>query len=306
VLHLVRCDGVTVRGVRMHTHGKEGNDGIDIESKNVVISDCHIQSDDDAICFKSPDKDYVVENCAVTNCIIASNCNAIKFGTASLGGFRNIAVSNCVIRRATETSIWHWKEMYPYSVTEDFTNLAGLALEVVDGGFMDQVVISNIAMTGVQTPIFIRLGARKKPAGTLKNIIISGITATSESLMASTIAGIPGHCIENVILRDILIHSPGGGTAEWAEKTPDENEDKYPENRMFGKISPAHGLYARHVRNLTIDNIQCYAAKTEERPAFRFDDVKNYSLENYQATTPAGKQPLIKLIQSEPREKAGK
>ena len=37
------------------------------------------------------------ENLSVTNCTLATNCNAFKLGTESGGDFRNITVSNCTM-----------------------------------------------------------------------------------------------------------------------------------------------------------------------------------------------------------------
>lgn len=90
------------RGIKIYAHTNWNNDGIDIDGKNVVVSDCIIDCDDDAVCLKSDDDKFVVENVSITNCIIASNCNPIKFGTASRVGFKNIAISNCIIRAASE------------------------------------------------------------------------------------------------------------------------------------------------------------------------------------------------------------
>ncbi len=42
--------------------------------------------------------------------------------------------------------------------------ISGIALEMVDGGWLDGVVISNIRMQRVRTPIFLRLGARNPAA----------------------------------------------------------------------------------------------------------------------------------------------
>lgn len=102
VFRILQCDGVMVRGVRIYSFANENNDGIDIDGKNITVSDCIIDCDDDAICLKSDDPDYLVENIAISNCVVASNCNAIKFGTASHCGFRNVSISNCVIRRPSE------------------------------------------------------------------------------------------------------------------------------------------------------------------------------------------------------------
>jgi polygalacturonase len=293
---LAFSDGVMIRGIHIYSHGNHNCDGIDIDSKNVLISDCRIDCDDDAICFKSDRADFVVEHVVVTNCIISSNCNAIKFGTAGHGGFRNIAISNCVIHKASENNIRSWKKMIP-GVATDTTVISGIALEVVDGGFMDQVVISNISMRDIQTPVFIRLGSRKT-VGSLQNVLISGITAYSESWMASTISGIPGHYVDNVTLRDIILYYPGGANQEGIDKPVPENEKGYPENRMFGAKLPAYGLYVRHVRNLTIENFQCYTVQPDERPALVVDDVSNLSLNNFQASYPSGNLPLIRLIQT--------
>ena len=38
-------------------------------------------------------------------------------------------------------------------MTEKITGISGIAVEIVDGGLIDQVTITNISMTGVQTPI---------------------------------------------------------------------------------------------------------------------------------------------------------
>ena len=290
------CDEVRVQGINIYAHGNFNNDGIDIDSKNVLISDCRIDCDDDAICFKSDRPDFDVEHVVVTNCVLSSNCNAIKFGTASNAGFRNISISNCVIHKASENNIRNWKGTIR-GVAADTTVISGIALEVVDGGFMDQVLISNITMRDIQTPIFIRLGSRKT-AGSLCNVVISGITASNKSLLSSSITGIPGHDVENLTLRDIILYCTGGANADDATRTVPENEKGYPENRMFGTTLPAYGLYVRHVRNLTIENFQCFLLQPDSRPAFVFDNVHNLWLNNFQASPPSGNFALIRLIES--------
>ena len=94
-----------------------------------------------------------------------SDCNAFKLGTESTGGFQNIAVSNCAIRD---------------------TRLSGIALESVDGGILEGVVISNIVMRNVRSAIFVRLGDRARPyqeglarpgVGSARNISLMSIDA---------------------------------------------------------------------------------------------------------------------------------
>ena len=295
----LRCsnsDGIRINSIKLYSHGNHNCDGIDINSRNVVISDCIIDCDDDGICFKTDAPGFDVEHVTVSNCVISSNCNGIKFGTGSFNAFRNISVSNCVIRKASENNIRTWSKMLR-GISADTTVISGIALEVVDGGIMDRVVINNISMQDVQTPIFIRLGNRRGN-GVLKNVTISNIVAENESLITSSITGIPGHYVENVTLRDITFTYTGGADEKDASIVVPEKISEYPENRMFGPVLPAYGLYVRHVKNLTIENIQCRVRKPDYRPAFIFDDVHNASLNNFQADVSLGKSPIIRIDNS--------
>jgi len=270
-LKLLGNEHVIVKGISIYSHTNFNNDGIDIDSKDVIISDCFIDSDDDALCFKS-DRNSICENVVVTNCILASNCNFIKMGTASFGGFRNIAISNCVLRPASESNIRFWNKIIT-GITDSITGISGIALEVVDGGFMDHVTITNISMKGVQTPVFIRLGSRRNPTGSLKNVLISNITATTHSLIPSSITAVPGFYVENVALRDMIIHCKGGGTKADVTRSIPEMENAYPENRMFGHSLPAYGLYIRHARNIILDNIRFNLLQPDARVAVWLEDA---------------------------------
>ncbi|MDB5110270.1 MAG: pehX 7 [Mucilaginibacter sp.] len=295
--HLSHNDGVIVNGIRIYSHVNYNNDGIDIDSKNVVISNCIIDTDDDALCFKS-DSAFLCENVVVSNCRLASNCNFIKMGTASVGGFKNISISNCALSKASESNFRFWNKNVP-GVTDSITGIAGIALEIVDGGDMDKINISNITMEGVQTPIFIRLGSRNNPTGSLKNVMISNITAKSYSHIPSIVTAIPGFYIENVVLKNILIDSKGGGTVGDVHIIIPEKEKEYPENRMFGSSIPAYGLFVRHVKNLTIDNLQLNLFAPDARPALYIEDGEEIKINNLRAAVPVNNQPVIWLNQVE-------
>jgi len=296
VFRILQCEGVAVRGVRIYSFANENNDGIDIDGKNITISDCIIDCDDDAMCLKSDDPNYLVENVAIANCVIASNCNAIKFGTSSRCGFRNVSISNCVIRRPSEAAHRRWASTIP-GVTRDDTVISGIALEVVDGGAMDQVAITNVSMTGVQTPLFIRLGSRLG-RGSLRNVVISNVTATNESLITSSVTGIPGSYVENVMVRNIIFTCKGTGTMAQANAAVPEKEASYPENRMFGSSLPAYGLYARHVKNLVVEDFRFNLGAPDARPAVLLDDCHNVRMTDLDVAPPSNDQPLVRLVQS--------
>ncbi len=143
--HYLACDHVHIRGIRVSNHVNGNNDGIDIDGcHDVLVSNCIIDSDDDAICLKatSPRSN---ENVTITNCVLSSVCNALKMGTESTGGCKNLTVSNCAIHKPGGAR----------------RGIAGIALEIVDGGNLDRVTISNITIDGYLSPIFLRLGNRR-------------------------------------------------------------------------------------------------------------------------------------------------
>jgi polygalacturonase len=287
---------VFIRGVTIYSQSNYNNDGIDIDSKDVVISDCIINCDDDAICLKS-DSISVCENVVITNCILRSNRNFIKFGTSSFGGFKNISISNITMDIPFESHFTHWDKRI-LGVSEPITGITGIALEIVDGGQMDRVTISNITMNGVQSPIFLRLGRRTRPAGSLKNVLISNVVAKTSSLIPGIITAVPGSYIENVTLRDILVYAKGGGNLEQATRDVIENEKGYPENRMFGDNLPGYGLYIRHAKNIFLDNVQFFLTEPDYRSAIYLDDAHDVRIRNFKADRPEGTQPLIYQIRS--------
>ncbi len=282
--HYLDCDFLTVRGINVYNHASQNNDMIDIDGcRNVVVSDCVGDSDDDALTLKSTGA-RATEHVVVTNCILRSHCNAIKMGTESAGGFRDIAISNCVIQRSQSTP-----------KDKDFAGqiegLSGIALEIVDGGTLERVSISNIVIEGTSAPLFMRLGNRgrapkpsdpKPAAGTFRDVSISNVTATGTGSIGCAFSGIPGHCLENVRLSNISIRFDGGEKeGDHGLEVPEAGAD-YPEGRMFGTL-PAYGFYFRHVRGLRVSDVQLSYAESDWRPALICDDVEGMRLEGLRA-----------------------
>jgi polygalacturonase len=260
-------------------------DGMDIDCcRNVRISNCSVNSPwDDAICLKSS---FALGYARATEMVTISDCfvcgsyeegtlldatykrfpvesdvdrnGRIKFGTESNGGFKNISITNCV-----------------------FDGCFGLTLLTVDGGALEDITISNIAMRGiVGAPIFLRLGSRMRgpegvPIGTIRRIVISNIVCSeATSQMCSMITGIPGHQIEDVKLSNIVVLHPGGGTKQDAALQLPEKEKDYPEPTMFG-TTPAHGFFIRHTRGIEMSEIKINTLKKDARPCFVLNDVQD-------------------------------
>jgi polygalacturonase len=293
--HYLACRRVTVRGIHVWNFGNANNDGIDLDGcKDCTVAQSVFESDDDGITLKST-LDRPAENIAVSDCLARSHCNAIKLGTESNGGFQNITISNCVVTSPDEDS----PLMYGRG-----RGMSGISLELVDGGRLERVAISNITIHGVSVPLFLRLGNRARPfqegqpappMGSFRDVAISNIVASGVSRVGCSITGLPGHSIENVSLSNILLTFEGGGTRELAAKKVQEYPQRYPECLMFGEL-PAYGFYCRHVNGLRLANVQLRTAAPDRRHAILCDDVENLALEGIDAAYSPGGAPLLGLI----------
>ncbi len=267
-LRPVNCRRVSIRSVRIENPNYGPNtDGIDItNSQDVVVDGCFISTGDDAICLKSetaygamsPTRNVLVTNCNLTTC-----CNGFKIGTATHGIFENIVFSDSVIHNG------------PQPLNERV--IAGLAIDMVDGGGLDGLVVSNIVMQRTRTPIFLRLGRRTVSAQTyMRNVSLCGIQA-SEALLTSSITGLADARIQSVLLSDIEIRTEGGQDRALVDTPVPELPKQYPEARMFGRL-PAFGLYARHVDGFRMHRAHFTAAQPDGRPVVYCDDVTRLEL----------------------------
>ncbi|NUM55758.1 MAG: right-handed parallel beta-helix repeat-containing protein [Candidatus Hydrogenedentes bacterium] len=301
----VEIDGVTILNAFC--------DGIDPDScKNVRISNCHIESWDDAIVPKASftlGERRATENLTVTNCYLATACNAFKLGTESAGDFKRIAVSNCVMD----------------GLKGKRDAVSGIAIESVDGSNIDGVVVSNITMVNVCSPIFIRLGNRGRDMepdvpGTLRNVSIDNVVATNASLVCS-ITGIPDRNVEKVSISNVRLSFVGGAPYRPVEEAVPEVIQGYPSADNFGAM-PGYAFYCQHVRGLTFSNVDVswedgfwramptdkddwdlplrgVPKQTTPNPeignALVIDDVHNLNIANLRARPSAQKHAVLRL-----------
>lgn len=292
--HYFDCDRLTIRDISVFNHVAYNNDGLNIDScRDVRISGCVVDSDDDGIVLKSRSL-KPCENVTISDCVVSSHCNSIKMGTESGGGFQNITVTNCTICSPRYSKVTYGRQR----------GLAGLALEIVDGGILDRVAISNITIKGVSVPIFMRLGNRARQygrngarpgVGTFRNVVVNNIVATDVSNIGCSITGLPGHVIENVSMSNIKLSFEGGGTREDALREIPEKATSYPESTMFGTL-PAYGFYCRHVKGLTFTNVRLRTTATDLRHAMVFEDAANITIEGLDSGFWPGAAPSLRFI----------
>ncbi|HET6993865.1 MAG TPA: glycosyl hydrolase family 28 protein, partial [Chitinophagaceae bacterium] len=209
-----QCKNVNIDSVNVDSRAFWNNDGFDIvDCDSVSITNTYIDAADDGVCLKSHDPNAICQNVLVKNCTIRSSANGVKFGTASRGGFRNVKLINNKVFNTYRSAI---------------------ALEAVDGGFIEDVEADSLQVINSGHLIFLRIGERvagKK--GRLENIRIRNVVAEIATAKPDSgyeyegpiedmprnisppiiITGLPGALIRNVTFTNITLKHPGGGNA---------------------------------------------------------------------------------------------
>jgi polygalacturonase len=97
----VLCTNVTVRGLKIMTHGPN-NDGCDPEScRDVLIENCLFDAGDDCIAIKSGRNDdgrrvgVPSENLIIRGCTMKEGHAGVAIGSEIAGGCRNVFIENC-------------------------------------------------------------------------------------------------------------------------------------------------------------------------------------------------------------------
>jgi hypothetical protein len=313
VTHYRQCKNLNIDHIRLESMAYWNNDGLDIvDCKNVRITNSSINSADDAICLKSDKRDDFCDSIYIDNCLLRSSANAFKLGTGSLGGFKNIRVSNLKVYDTYRSAI---------------------ALETVDGGFLENIDIRHVTAKNTGNAIFIKSGHRNSDDfySTIKNVYIKdisvevpqgkpdagyemegpllkypkGVVPDSNKLISvspwnhssvdstaiiykhnifpSSISGLPGHPVQNVVLENISIIYQGKADKEINYFPFDsihliiEAEKDYPEFSMFGEL-PVWGFYVRHVTGIVMKNIKLLSPEKDFRSAMIFDDIDSLKL----------------------------
>jgi polygalacturonase len=228
-----------------------------------------------------------MRNITVTNCTISTCCNGFKFGTRTHSGCENIVFSNSTIHNTTESDL-------------NTRVISGICLEMVDGGWLEGVVITGIRMQQTRTPIFLRLGARTPPRASAKTymrgVMISDVYATG-AVLTNSITGLAGMPVEDVTLSNIHVETEEPGMREWTQREIPEVPRDYPEARMFGRL-PAYGMYVRHARGVRMHNVVFESSATEQRPAVVCDDVKCLEISGLRVPLHGNWSPVIDLRQT--------
>jgi len=287
-IRLNRCDWVFIDGIRIFNFMDAPNtDGIDpISCANVFISNCYIETGDDAICLKSSEKDKPCENIIVTNCVLISDDSAIKCGTGSKGEIKHCLFNNIVIRDS------------------DY----GIGFYMKDGGVFEDIQFSNINIETTRLsannsgkssiyPIFMDIEPRdeKTPLGTIRNIVFRNININTQNGNC-LIQGRSDKLIEDLYFENIRMKVLSRTDLSGRNKPRGTRTLNQKAVNDFANINSCFTF--ANIKGLTLKNIRVWdESETDlnEHHAIWGTNINNITLEglSYHPTTALTKLPIL-------------
>jgi hypothetical protein len=233
---IYESDRVTVEGISIISdHRQPNNDGLDLlGSQDVIISNCFIDTGDDAICVYSAERDC--QRVTITNCILRSDCVGLKIGWETQpGGSRQVSISNCIVFGSNRCVAFY-----------------------TAGGVIEDITVSNIVFDSnvpVILPRPIHMDLRHNRAtgklGVIRNVSISNMVVRTQGRLLMTAQA--GGNIENITLRDIQLIYP------YIEDPRERGKDAT--SNQFSTFNPearraCAAVVAENIKNLVMENLR--------------------------------------------------
>ena len=171
-LHPVLSTNVTVRGVRISSHGPN-NDGCDPEAcKDVLIEDCVLDTGDDCIAIKSGRNNdgrrigVPTENVIVRHCTMKDGHGGVTIGSEISGGCRNVFVEDCVMDSPNLDRAIRFKS------------------NAVRGGVVENIFVRNVTVgtvrdAALQIDFVYEEGANGPHKPVVRNLVIENMTVAN-------------------------------------------------------------------------------------------------------------------------------
>ena len=288
----LECDDVMIDGLNIHSTWGMNKDGIDpCDSHRVLVTNCTLTIEDDALCPKSGHprgvEDVTFRNITVNQTI----CGLIKLGTKGYGHFKNIVFEDLALFG---------------TVTHKESNV-GINLSTVDGAEIENIIVRRVNMRNAATAIFIMHGAggaarqslerrgavfSRTPAGHpakfgdyVRNILIEDIDAREchdpfGNFITGTRVDGKTYKVSDVTIRNTRIEVKGG-LGSVPEK-PGEYAGQYPNYDWPGTKLPAWGFFVRHAENIVFANLTLIVSPADARERMLFENTRNITVESVQ------------------------
>ena len=231
--------------------------------RDLSIVGCQFFTGDDSIAGR------YVRNLLVTDCVLNSSCNGIRV----IGPARNMIVHDC---------LFYGPGVHPHRTGGRHNMLSGIILQPgawdVSDGALEDVLISDVTMKNVQSPVTLYL---RRTGNTATGITVSRLAATGVYRAAASVESWTDTPVGRVVFRDVSIEYVGGGTAEQGGKAARPPA-------LDARPLPAWGLYARNVSDLVLEDVRLSCARKDLRPVLIADGVKRLKLDAFRFPRIAG------------------
>ncbi len=203
-----------------------------------------------------------------------SSCNAIRVGG------RNVLINNCLIygpgqyahRLGFRTNTESGFQILPHSAGRG----NGPPGRLVTPGPIDNMVLSNITMINVRSPVYIAFGADAPYSGNnlgVGRIVIENLTAINCGRTPFYVAGPREKPAKSIIVRNARMTFAGG------VKDEESNGQGFSPYSMI----QAYGVYGRNVENLELHDVRVDYADKDRRPAIYGENIGTMELDRFVA-----------------------
>ncbi|HEX8922960.1 MAG TPA: glycoside hydrolase family 28 protein [Pyrinomonadaceae bacterium] len=211
-IHPVLCENVTVRGVKIITHGPN-NDGCDPESCiDVLIKDCYFDTGDDCIAIKSgrnadgrrlnaPSQNIIIQNCRMKN-----GHGGVTVGSEISGGVRNVFAEDC---RLDSPNLDH-------ALRVKNNRMRGGLLENL---YFRNIEVGQVAHAVITIDFNYEEGAKGKHTPVVRNFVVENLRS-GKSKYALDVQGFQDAPIYNLRLKDCTFESVAKGSVVANLKDP--------------------------------------------------------------------------------------
>ena len=239
-VHILYSENVTIRDLIIETYPGANTDGMDIDSsQDVRISNCYLDTGDDAICLKSgKDADGLrvnrpTANVTITNCTVHHGHGAVVLGSETSGGFHNIVASN-IVCQGTQKGVRIKSTRGRGGVIEN-VRFDHWTMDGVD----EAINVTNYYTHGPEEPVSVRTPV-------FRNVAISNMTINHSPLMIN-IEGLPEMPISGLQISNIIASGTVGMRAYNTESLELHNVQVNPE------VGPA--FLIRDSKDLLLDEV---------------------------------------------------
>src|SRR5262249_43705355 len=168
-IHPVLCKNVTVRNVKIDSHGPN-NDGCDPECcTDVLIEGCLFDTGDDCIAIKSGRNSdgrrvgAATENLIIRNCTMKDGHGGGSIGSEISRGVRNVFVSDCRMSSPHLDRALRIKTNAPRG-------------GVIENIWFEKVTVGQVATDAIQTESYCEEAENGRPKPVVRNIHIADVT----------------------------------------------------------------------------------------------------------------------------------